>query len=190
MRNLTKLLSAVFFLALWACGDGPVGPVGPQGAQGPQGPQGAQGETGFVLEFENINFTGPEYEIFLDYGDFEVLPSDVALVYFLWDVQNIDGEDVEIWRQLPQTIFHPDGLLIYNFDFAITDIRLFLTADFSLDQLTAVDTDNWVARVVVVPGDFVNTGGRQDFSDYNKVKEILGLPELEDRKSKQVRRAL
>ena len=191
MKTLTNILAILFILSLAACGDGPQGPIGPQGPQGPQGPtgpQGAQGESGFVIEYEDVDFTGPEYEVFLDFGDFEVLPSDVALVYFLWDVQNIDGQDVEIWRQLPQTIFLPEGLLIYNFDFAVTDIKLFLAADFSLDLLGAMDTDDWIVRVVVVPGDFVNTGGRQDFSDYNKVKEILGLPELPRESEVKVRR--
>lgn len=178
MKTYTKLLSIVFILALWSCGEGPVGPVGPQGPAGPSGAQGAPGESGFIIQYEDISFTGPDYEFIDDYKGFEVLDTDVVLVYFLWDEENV------IWRQIPQTIFHPEGLLIYNFDYQVEDFRVFLSADFDLDLLTAVDTDDWTFRVVVAPGDIVNSGGRQDFGDYNKVKELLGLPELEIRNSK------
>jgi len=178
MKIYTKLFGIVLFLALWSCGEGPVGPVGPVGPTGPAGAQGAPGESGFIIQYEDISFTGPDYEFVDNYKGFEVLDTDVVLVYFLWDEENV------IWRQIPQTIFHPEGLLIYNFDYQVEDFRVFLSADFDLDLLTAVDTDDWTFRVVVVPGDVVNSGGRQDFGDYNKVKELLGLPELEIRNSK------
>lgn len=184
MRTLISILGTALLLSLNACllgtgPEGPVGPRGPQGPQGPEGPEGAPGESGYVFEWEDINFTAPDYEVFLAYpDDFEPLDSDVAIVYLLWGVETIDGEDVEIWRQLPQNILTENGILQYNFDFTKYDVRLFLDAEFSLDELTAIDTDQWVARVVVVPGDFWNTG-RIDFSDYHEVQEILGLPELE-----------
>lgn len=156
---------------------GPIGPQGPEGPQGPQGPQGAAGESGFVFEFENVNFTSPDYEVFLTFpDDFEVLPSDVVITYFLWDVQTIDGQEVEVWRQLPQVLFTDHGTLQYNFDFTLYDVRLFLDSNFSLDVLSANFTDQWIVRVVIVPGDFVN--GRIDFSNYNNIKELLGLPDL------------
>lgn len=150
---------------------------GDDGAPGPQGPPGEPGESGFVFEYENVDFLPPNYEVFLDFGNFEVVPSDVALVYFLWEVQDNNGQPLEIWRQLPQTVFHPSGLLIYNFDFAISDVRLFLETDFSPAFLAPIDTEDWIVRVVIAPGDFV-TNGRVDLSDYNIVKERLGLPDL------------
>ena len=184
MKRSTSILSLLMLLTFSACHighEGPIGPVGPTGATGPQGPQGAAGESGFVFEFEGINFTSPEYEAILSYpNDFEPLESDVALVYLLWDVEEIDGEEVDVWRALPQTILTDDGLLQYNFDFTKYDVKLFLDAEFSLDLLTAIDTDDWVARVVVVPGNFWNTNGRRDWSNYNKTKEFLGLPEVGD----------
>jgi hypothetical protein len=164
------------------------GPVGPRGPQGPQGPVGEPGENGFILEYENVNFTAPNYEVFLNYGDFEVLPSDVVLVYLLWDVQEIEGEFIEIWRPLPQQVFHPDGLLQYNFDFAVTDTRLFLDANFPLDLLSAIDTDQWIVRLVIAPGDFVDFSGRVDLSDYEAVKTELGLPDREVPKNTHRRR--
>jgi len=154
--------------------------VGPQGPQGNDGPQGPQGESGFVFEFENVDFTAPEYEVFLTFpDDFETLSSDVALVYLLWDVVDIDGISTEVWRQLPQTILTQDGMLQYNFDFSMLDVRLFLDAEFNLDNLTAVDTDDWVARVVIVPGNIWNASrlNKTDLS-YDALKEMLELPEL------------
>ncbi|MDX1627695.1 MAG: collagen-like protein [Fulvivirga sp.] len=185
MKSFFTILSLLSLLTFSSCfvGDpGPVGPVGPRGPQGPAGPQGEPGESGFVFEWENVNFTAPEYQEFLAYPqDFEPLNSDVALVYFLWGVENIEGEDVEIWRQLPQTLLTENGTLQYNYDFTKYDVRLFLDADFSLDLLTANDTDEWIVRVVVVPGDFWNTSGRKaiDFSDYYEVKEKFGLPDID-----------
>lgn len=174
------LLSVILPSMLWlsGCVDESIGPPGPQGDRGPQGPKGDPGESGFVFEYEDINFTAPSYDIILDYSpDFEGLDSDVALVYLLWEVVEEDGELIDIWRPLPQTVLHPEGTLYYNYDFTKYNVRLFLDATFPLDLLGAIDTDGWVVRVVVVPGNFWNSG-RIDFSDYNQVKEALGLPEL------------
>ena len=178
MKNLLLPFSLSIFALFSSCVDeGPIGPMGPQGPQGPAGNDGAPGESGYVFEYEDINFTASnDYAVLLEYpNDFEGLDSDVALVYFLWAV---DDSGTEIWRQLPQTIFTEFGILQYNFDFTKFDVNLFLDADFNLDFLGAGDTDSWVARVVIVPGDFWNSG-RIDFSDYHQVKEALGLPDLQ-----------
>lgn len=180
MKIFTYTFGLIILFVLSACGDSDV--PGPRGPAGPQGPEGAPGESGFVFEYENINFTAPNYDVILSYPDnFEGLASDVAVVYLLWDVENIDGEDVEIWRQLSQTVITNDGILQYNFDFTKYDVRLFLDAQFPLDNLTAMDTDEWVARVVIVPGEFWNSAGRMDLSNYHQVKEMLGLPEFAPR---------
>lgn len=159
--------------------------IGPRGDQGPVGPSGAAGENGYVFEYENIDFTASNnFELLLEYpSDFEGVNSDVALVYFLWPLE--DDLDYDVWRPLPQQVLFDDGILQYNFDFTATDVRLFLSANFSLNELAAIHTDGWVARVVVVPGNFWNNG-RIDFSDYNQVKEMLGLPDLNVRTSESV----
>ncbi len=185
--TIISLLSILGFSSCFISDDGQVGPVGPQGPAGPQGPQGAAGESGFVFEYTDINFTAPAYEVFLTYpDDFETLPSDVAIVYLLWGVEEIDGVEVEIWRQLPQTLIVDEGLLQYNFDFSQNDVRLFLDADFPLDILTANDTDEWIARVVVVPGNFWN--GRRDLSDYYELEKELGLPKINSNRNAVERR--
>jgi len=172
MKRLVYLSMASLVLLFSGCAEGPEGPPGPIG---PVGPKGDPGESGYVFEYENIDFTGPDYEVFLNYpNDFEGLASDVALVYLLWGV---DG-DLEIWRPLPQTTILPEGTLVYNYDFTLQDARLFLQADFSLDLLAAIDTDDWVARVVIVPGEFWASNRTGDHIDYEIVKEAFNLPDL------------
>lgn len=190
MKKFVLLPALLIMLSLGSCyvgdDDGIPGPVGPQGPQGPQGPEGAPGESGYVFEYTDINFTAPDYKVLLSYPeDFEGYDSDVALVYLLWEV---DEDGNEIWRALPQTIITENGMLQYNFDFTKFDVELFLDAQFPLDNLTASDTDEWIARVVVVPGEFWDTGGRLNVADYNEVKAVLGLPELGDNRSTLKRR--
>ena len=156
------------------------GPQGPPGPVGPQGPAGVDAENAYVFEYENINFTAPDYDAILSYpDDFEGLASDVALAYLLWGVENVDGEDLEIWRPLPQTVLTEFGTLIYNYDFTLNDVRIFLDADFSLDQLGAIDTDDWVARVVVVPGDFWASGRIDSTIGYYELIEMLDIQHKE-----------
>jgi hypothetical protein len=178
MKKIINIISIVFALTFIGC-VGDQGPQGPQGEQGPEGPEGPKGDSGFVFEFEDINFTSPDYDVFLTYPpSFEGFDSDVALVYLLWGVENVDGVDLEVWRQLPQTVIDERGSLIYNFDFTKNDVRLFLEATFNLDQLEAIDTDNWIARVVVVPGDFWASSRFTGLIEYNDLKEALNLPDL------------
>lgn len=180
MKSIIKVLIIVMVTGLSSCISDEVGPVGPTGPQGNDGPQGEKGESGYVFEYEDLNFTAPKFELFLPFpDDFETLSSDVALVYLLWDVVDVGGVATEVWRQIPQTILTDLGTLQYNFDFSVADIRLFMDADFDLTKLGADDTDNWVARVVIVPGDFWNSARMASGGlPYNEVKEMLGLPDL------------
>ena len=187
MKNLIILVTTLAMAVLSSCITDEVGPAGPRGPQGEQGPK---GDSGFVFEFEGVNFTAPEYEAYLPFPEnFESLSSDVALVYLLWDVVEVDGEDVEVWRQVPQSIFTEFGLLQYNFDFTTLDVRLFMEADFDMSQLGAIDTDNWIARVVIVPGDFWSSARLQAGQiSYEDIKEMLDLPDLATPKTLQERR--
>ena len=169
MKRILSFIS-VFALLLTAC----------EGDPGPPGPPGFDGQDG-------VNIVGQAFEIILDftpengysfiepYGpNFEVLPSDVTLVYISWEVDG--GED--IWRLLPQTEYFADGTLVYNFDFTQNDVRFFLdgTTDFSL--LDTSYTHAQVFRVVVVPADNV---GRVDLSDINAVMDMYGIDSFEQR---------
>jgi hypothetical protein len=101
----------------------------------------------------------------------------------------VDGEDLEVWRQLSQTIIDQRGSLIYNYDFTKNDVRLFLEATFNLDDLEAIDTDNWIARVVVVPGDFWASSRLKGLIEYNELIDALNLPELPKHEDVKERRA-
>ena len=177
MKTIQQFLLIILVISASSCTTEIVGPPGPPG---PSGPEGAQGESAFVFEYSNVNFTSPNYEVFLDYpSDFEGLDKDVTLIYLLWDVTtDSNGNDLEIWRQLPQTLFTQYGLLLYNYDFSKIDFHLFLTTEFDPNLLEPIDTDDWIVRAVIIPGNF--WGGRTsvDHSDYNAVKEAYGLPEL------------
>ena len=175
MKQLSLLLLVLFSLS---CA-GPEGPVGPAGQNGQNGLDGAPGEIGIVFEFSEVDFVAPNYEAYLNYPDnFEGLESDVALVYLLWDVIDDQGTLTDVWRQIPQSLLTANGLLIYNFDFTLVDVRLFLAAEFDLGLLQPIDTDDWVVRVVVVPGNFWAGRTSVDHSDYYAVQEAYGLPEL------------
>ena len=187
MKTIINVSLVFIFLSTFSCTSDSIGPRGPEGPQGEQGPQ---GESGFVFEYDNIDFTSPDFEALLPYpDDFEPLESDVALVYLLWDVVEVDGKDTEVWRPLPQSILTENGLLQYNYDFTMFDARLFLEAEFDLSTLDALDTDDWVARVVIVPGNFWNSSRISNGQiEYNDLKELLELPDLPTPNSKISRR--
>ena len=180
MKAITRALIIVIIAGMSSCITDNVGPSGQMGPQGNDGPKAEKGDSGFVFEYEQISFTAPDYEAFLPFpDDFESLTSDVALVYLLWDVVEVDGVDTEVWRQIPQTILTNEGALQYNFDFSLIDVRLFMDASFDMALLGARDTDDWVARVVIVPGDFWSSARLMPGEiQYNDLKEMLGLPEL------------
>lgn len=164
MRRILSFIS-VFALLLTAC-EGPQGPPGFDGFDGQDGGIIASSAFEIVLDLDETN----NYEFIEPYG-FEVLPTDVTLVYISWEVDG--GQDV--WRLLPQTEYFDDGTLVYNFDFTQTDVRFFLngTTDFSL--LDPSYTDAQVFRVVVVPADNV---GRVDFSNLEVVMSTYGIEEF------------
>ena len=166
MKKIYLLFTLVIFL--FSCEEGPQGPPGRDGFDGLNG---LDGEESFVFEYE-FSFNAPEYSVLLELpGTFTMLDSDVMLVYLLWEVAN-DG--TEIWRALPQSLYFNDGILEYNYDFTKFDANIFLDGTVNLDGLSADFTDNWIARLVVVPGQFA---GRStiDYDDYDQVKAYYDL---------------
>jgi hypothetical protein len=181
MKKLFNFTFAISLLFLASCTfngqDGAPGPQGPRGPQGPAGQDGKDGEEAYVFEYVDLTFSASnEYSLLLEFpNDFQMLESDKVLVYFLYDY--IEEDDLDIWRALPQTEFTNFGTLVYNYDFTIFDVNLFLDSNFDLNLLGASYTDNWIARVVVVPGQFTN--GREadpvDYKDYNAVMKYYNL---------------
>ncbi len=163
---MKKLYVLLFFIGtiVTSCNESHPGPPGRDGLDG------LDGQESFVFEYE-FSFIAPDYSVLLNLPDnFVMLDSDVMLVFFLWDVQ--DG--VEVWRALPQQLFLQEGILMYNFDHTKFDANLFLDGTVNLDLLGADYTDNWIARVVVVPAQFTGRAS-VDYSDYNQVKKAFGL---------------
>ncbi len=181
MKNLFNFIFAISIVLLGSCTfngqDGAPGPRGPQGPAGQDGQDGMDGQEAFVFEYVDLTFSASnDYSLLLEFPDnFQMLESDVVLVYFLYSDPAADETD--LWRLLPQTEFTDHGTLIYNYDFTMFDVVLFLDSDFDLNLLGANFTDNWIARVVVVPGQFQNgrTESSVDFKDYNAVMEHYNL---------------
>lgn len=161
------LLSGLF---LFSCDPIP-GPSGLPGRDGRDGIDGVNGDESFVFEYA-LNFTSPDYSALLDLpSTFTMLDSDVMMIYLLWEVTD---NGTEIWRAMPQSLFFSDGILHYNYDFTKFDATVFLDGTVDLDGLGANYTDNWIARVVVIPGQF---SGRTDInlSSYDEVKAAFDL---------------
>lgn len=167
---MKKLIPFVLLLTVFAACEGPEGAEGPIGPQGPAGDDAINIES-FVFEY-SFSFETPDYSVLLEYPeDFQALESDVTLVFLLWG-QTEDGHDV--WRALPQNILTDNGILQYNYDFTTRDAVVFLTSEFDSSELTPEDTDDWIARVVVVPGSFLNGKmGAIDLTDYEQVSAVM-----------------
>jgi len=140
-----------------------------EGDPGIPGPQGNDGGLIVSSAFEIVvDFNqGNDFQFIEPYG-FQVFPSDVTLVYILWDT--INGQDV--WRLLPQTVQFENGSLIYNFDFTQQDVAFFLEGTTNLTTLDDVWTQNQVFRVVVVPADNV------DGVDISNIENVLSLESI------------
>jgi hypothetical protein len=165
MKKLILFMSAIAMVSIISC----TTEYYDSGIPGPQGPQGPSGESSFVFEYTEVTFFAPDFEVILEHPvGFQGVSSDVALVYFLWDQQDINGSLVDVWRPLPQQVFAPFGTIQYNYDFTANDVRLFMEGNFSAADLAPIDTDDWVVRVVIVPGDFWS-GGRASYPAYSDV---------------------
>ncbi len=176
MKRLFPIFGLAFLMIFQAC-EGPAGPAGPQGPEGPQGLQGVPGDDGF-------NFVGTTYEAEAnfnadnDYGELfafpeELFEGDVVLVYRLSGF--IPETESPVWRQIPQTIFFEEGVLMYNFDFTTADFAVFLDGPIDFSILGPEWTDQQIFRIVVVPSDFPD--GRIDFSNYEAVMTWLDIEE-------------
>jgi len=141
-----------------------------EGDPGPQGPQGPAGGLLVSSAFEIvIDFNADDDYSFIEAYGFDVFPSDVTLVYILWDTVN--GQD--IWRLLPQTVEFEDGTLVYNYDFTQDDVSFFLEGTTDLDNLDDAWTQNQVFRVVVVPADNI------DSLNLSNLQEVMQATNIE-----------
>lgn len=168
MKKIYFLFVAALSLAFISC-EGPQGPPGPPGFNGQDGELIAAQSFEIELSFNRDN----NFEFIEPYG-FNVLSSDVTLVFILWE----DDNGTEIWRILPQTVPFDEGDLVYNYDFTQVDVRFFLDGTVDFDTLEPVWTDNQVFRVVVVPADNL---GRTNLTDLEAIMEIFNITHFEKR---------
>ncbi|EDP69770.1 hypothetical protein FBALC1_09572 [Flavobacteriales bacterium ALC-1] len=158
MKRILSIIT-VFTLLLTSC----------EGEDGLDGAIIASSAFEIELDFTFAN----NYEFVEPYG-FEVLPTDVTLVYVLWETLN--GQDV--WRLVPQTVQFDDGDLTYNYDFTQTDVRFFLDGSTDFSTLDDSYTLNQAFRVVVVPADNL---GRVDLSNIETLSSFYGITDFPKR---------
>jgi len=145
--------------------------------QGDQGPMGPPGEDGFnilgtVFETDPITFSAANnYEYLYSFpSNFEIIDGDVVMVYILWEIES----NMDVWRALPQTIFLNDGVLQYNFDYTLGDVKIFLGGTIDPAVLGAGDTDNQIFRIAVIPADLAMDKSI-NLNDYNAVMSAMKL---------------
>lgn len=146
--------------------------------EGPMGPPGEDGDAllGSVFEMEGDFNAANQYQLYFDFpNDFKVYDSDVVLVYILWDVVTVNGKNVDVWRPLPQTLVFDEGVLQYNFDYTVNDVRVFLETTLPAGSLLPAETQDQVFRIAVLPADFVASKSKPELNDLNL---LLNSPEL------------
>lgn len=181
MKKITLVLSAIITLLLVSCsGNGRDGLDGLNGFDGLNGLDGQDGVNilGQIIDIEGDFTEADDYRILFEFPEtIEVFETDIVLVYILFDqTEDSNGEAVDVWRLLPQTLIVDQGLLQYNFDHTFLDVNIFLEADFDFGLLSPGDTDNQVFRIAVIP---TTAAGRSsiDQSNVASVMASLGVEE-------------
>lgn len=187
MKKVTLLLGAFITLLMISCEvNGIDGRDGQNGFDGENGLDGVDAPLPKVIDVVGTFTLNNDFGIrhTFDKNTIEVLPTDVVLVYLLWDqVDGDDGELIDVWRLLPQTRILDQGLLIYNYEHTFVDVDIFLEADFDLSTLPSVDTDDQVFRIAVLPAE---TTGKSslDRSNISSVMAYLGVEDKDVQKVK------
>lgn len=169
MINFRKLdvlkwsMFSVVLLTVMSC-EGPVGPAGPPGSDGLDGLV----ILGEVFEIEATFNAQGNFGVFAEYG-FTIEESDKVLVYHLDGVDN----NRDIWRILPRTFFHPNGIFNYAYDFSRVDYYIFLEGNFDLTTLEPAFVQNQFFRVLIVPADFIDS--RIDVSDHDAMLRMMDV---------------
>src|SRR5690554_6422795 len=165
MKKILAGLLVIAAVAIQSC-------EGPMGAPGLDGRDGQDGHNflGEVFEVE-ADFTSSGNFGFLDPFGFEIEESDKVLIYIL----SGSHQDKDLWRLLPQTVYLPQGIFSYNYDFTNVNYSVFLEGNFDLNTLEPIWTDNQIFRVLIVPADRIDT--RMDYSDHDAMLKFLDIDE-------------
>lgn len=160
----TKMFLVIVTAFVLVSCEGPVGPTGPAGADGVN-------IVGEVFEIEGDFNQAGNFGVSGEYG-FDILESDKVLIYRL---AGLDQDNNDIWRLIPQVVFHSNGIFTYDYDFTFYDYAIFMNGDFDLNTLESGFTDSQIFRVLIVPADRIDV--RMDYSDHDAVLEMLGVEE-------------
>ena len=183
MKKSIFYFAALVSLLVVSCS----GRDGLDGFDGRDGFDGVDGVNilGQVVDIQGTFDAAGEYSIFYEFPkSTEVFETDVVLVYLLWgQTEDSNGEAVDIWRLMPQTRILDQGLLQYTFEHTFFDVTMFLEADFDLGTLPAVDTDDQVFRIAVIPAEKA-AGSRVDRGNIDAVMQLLGVSEKDIQKVK------
>lgn len=188
MKKISLVFSAIMSLILVSCSVGGLdGRDGLDGFDGRDGLDGLDGVNilGKIIDIEGDFTAVDDYKILYEFPNtIEVFETDVVLVYILFDqTEDSNGEAVDVWRLMPQTLILDQGFLQYNFDHTFLDVSIFLDANFDLGTLLPGDTDNQVFRIAVLPAE--GTGKSSvDRSDIKAVMASLGVSEKDVQKVK------
>lgn len=145
---------------------------------GEQGPPGEDGDTllGTVFEIEGDFTYQNNYELFYDFpSGFKVYDSDVVMVYLLWEQTTAGGDVLDVWRPMPQTIVLNEGVLQYNFDYTLKDVKIFLDGTIDFSTLLPAEKDNQVFRIAVFPAAFANS----EMFDKTNLEGMMNLMQLD-----------
>jgi len=182
MKKIHVVLGAFLTLFLVAC-EGPPGFDGLDGRDGRDGLDGIDAPLSKVIDIEGTFDFANDYAILFEFPDtIEVFETDIVLVYLLFDqTEDSNGDPVDIWRLLPQTLIVDQGLLQYNYDHTFLDVNIFLETDFDTALLTAGDTDNQVFRIAVLPAE---STGKLDTRDIDAVMDVMGVKSIDVKRIK------
>lgn len=173
MKTITGIILVFALAVLTSC----VGEPGPPGRDGLDGRDGQDGESflGSVFEIEDDFTSQNDYTLYFQFpSNITVYDTDVVLVYILWEQVEDNGEWLDVWRLLPQTVVLNEGVLQYNYDYTFADVQVFLEGTIDFNTLLPAETDNQIFRIVVFPADFI-TQKSLDVSDYNMMMKSLGV---------------
>lgn len=163
LLSMKMYLVLITALILVSC-EGPVGPTGPAGTDGVN-------IVGEVFEIEGDFNQAGNFGVSGDYG-FDILESDKVLIYRL---AGLDQDGNDIWKLIPEVVFHSNGIFTYDYDFTFYDYAIYMNGEFDLNTLEAAYTDSQIFRVLIVPADRIDV--RMDYSNHEAVLEMLGVKE-------------
>jgi hypothetical protein len=174
MKTITGII-LVFALAVLASCEGVPGPPGRDGFDGIDGKDG-ESFLGAVFEIEGDFTSENNYSLYFEFPQTTtVYESDIVLVYILWEqAETNDGELLDVWRLLPQTVVLDEGVLQYNYDHTFLDVQVFLEGTISFNSLLPAETDDQVLRIVVLPADYA-ISSTLDVTDYDQMMKSLGI---------------